>query len=1037
MMDRPSGRVVGRRIRHASCFALLATLLASLSATAVADAIPPDAPERPTLAAGSLGLAVNLSWTAVNGPLALLPLSVTAIGYDVYRDDQPDVVLSPTTYLATTSVPQYLDLEETAGRQLYYRVVARNSAGETSPPSEVASIDVTGALLGAHRTVESWLEQQQEAAQGFRIRFNSDYPSSYTGRVGGTIEDFAELDGERVDLAHIAFAEAYSDEYVGPVHGTWSNVPDPANYEIRVYSRSDALYLQGTYALGSDGTWTSGDEIARTGEKIARLVRRSDGGVIASTGDSPTTIRGLAVRVYSRTDVDYLQEEVSVGADGTWRTRDGVAAGEKIARLVNVATGRVYNSTEWSGSLAYKGLVRSFWIPQSDPDYGYVGDATHRSGYRLEQRSFLYDDALAILAYLQDGNATRARDVLTQLAQLQAGDGSFVFSYDTFLGRFADEYRRTGAMAWLGYAAVQYEIATGDRQFRNLATRLADHLTSLQVTADRGYAADDPRYGSILGGHGSYDSDYVFHDTAIPWVSTEHNIDAYFFLRDLAYVSHDDRYAGAADLVKGSLLTNHWDGAHQRFFQGVSLDGPDSGQALDLYSWGGLFLLAVGQEAKARALADQMQAFEVTVPGVQTSTDPESYNVTYATDQPITGYRPYLESPGYPDPPSVVWGEGSWGAALLRLRLGEDVSDPLSALRRLQRLDRHGGVVQVTAGRRSLPYEFHVWPATAATAWESLVLSNPAALWRPDNWNVGAHSADVSGKTVAVINGADDPETFSWTPELPPGWTARVTADGDVEAVDDAGTSHGVFATQWAEDDDDQRVPVQYSTSGNTVFMTVPHRGSGYAYPIVADSAVDRFDGAKVALVCSLLPGFVPHRTDYRQLNRYEKRFCRWHPRLCLKFSKDKGKADRMHPYLFTEPLRASDGTKANAFRHAFWVAEMVVSTGSDADDNHLALDFAFAHEGYAFESDDDEKRLKSRMDLHNNGVGYRYADANPGHNDEFMCNGAMQKALEGSLSSDEELWSLHPATAYWIYATHETTKQSVEVKTDWDCSSA
>ena len=70
------------------------------------------------------------------------------------------------------------------------------------------------------------------------------------------------------------------------------------------------------------------------------------------------------------------------------------------------------------------------------------------------------------------------------------------------------------------------------------------------------------------------------------FASTEHNIDAYFFFRDLAYLANDDQYGQVALLIKQGLLTQHWDAADQRFYQGISLDEPDSGRALDLSSWG-------------------------------------------------------------------------------------------------------------------------------------------------------------------------------------------------------------------------------------------------------------------------------------------------------------------------------------------------------------------------------------------------------------------------------------------------------------------
>jgi hypothetical protein len=357
----------------------------------------------------------------------------------------------------------------------------------------------------------------------------------------------------------------------------------------------------------------------------------------------------------------------------------------------------VLNSTEWSDSQSYTGLVRSFSIPQDDADYGYdCSNPSHRAGYRMDQRSFVYDDALAVLAFLGANRADAARTILTQLARLQSTDGSLPFSVDDYLGHVADDYTRSGALAWVGYAAVQYEFETGSGEFRPLAEGIARYLESLQVTRANEYSADDPRYGSVLGGQGQYDSGYNYIDAPVTFASTEHNIDAYFFFRDLGYLtSRDaatgDQYSRVAELIKQSLLTRFWDAADQRFYQGVSLGGPDRGLALDL---------------------------------------------------------------------------SSWGALLLRLRLAENISSDLASMQRLQAVGPQGGFLQTTAGSRSQPYEFHVWPAFGGTAWAALVTGNSSMLWAPDGWpdqrssaaapedNVGAGAGSVINYAIGTSAGS-------------------------------------------------------------------------------------------------------------------------------------------------------------------------------------------------------------------------------------------------------------------------------------------
>ena len=572
-----------------------------------------------------------------------------------------------------------------------------------------------------------WLESQQAAAEGFETAFDSAYNESHQGIVSGTVEDVAQLAGSRSAVPFVSFDQSYANSYTGTVSGRWRNVATPSAHRVRVYAETDIEYLQGEFTLDSDGSWDSGTTTVDTGRKIAKLV---DGGgnVVAVSGGRDEVVDAYEVRVFSRTDVDYLQQTVPLFSDGTWRTTHPVATGEKIARLVRKSDGRIVNSTEWAGSDGYLGLVRSFDIPQDDPDYGYEGDATKRSGYRLEQRSFVYDDALAVLAFDKAGRFPRAKAVLDALAAVQATDGSLPFSLDVFRGRVFEDYRRSGAIAWAGYAAVDYEEHTGDTSFRGFATKLADYLLTLQVTTANGFAPNDPRSGSVLGGRGRYDEDYDYVDEPVTYAATEHNVDAYFFLRDLAAVTGSSRYASAAHAVKQSLLAHHWNAAEGRFNQGVG----DTAYALDTASWGGLFLLAVGERQRAAQSATYLETFRASGQPVALSADLDSYNQSYEGAAPFSGYKPYRAGPEYADPPDVVWSEGTWGALLFRKRMGEDVSADLDSMTRLQALDARGGLLQVTRGHRPFPYEFHVWPSVGGTAWAALADGDGSRLWRAD-----------------------------------------------------------------------------------------------------------------------------------------------------------------------------------------------------------------------------------------------------------------------------------------------------------------
>lgn len=153
-------------------------------------------------------------------------------------------------------------------------------------------------------------------------------------------------------------------------------------------------------------------------------------------------------------------------------------------------------------------------------------------------------------------------------------------------------------------------------------------------------------------------------DYRIDWVSTEHNLDA-FWAFDLAEVVFPDQgWLTRSQRVKAGLLTTLWNAEQARFNQGYQATGPDTADALDLHSWGAIFLEAIGEEAKARAVMTEasLAPFFTTIDGV----------TGYGIADPAKG--------GYDGLLPNVWSEGTFGVAL--------------ALRRLEEHERRGAVLR-------------------------------------------------------------------------------------------------------------------------------------------------------------------------------------------------------------------------------------------------------------------------------------------------------------------------------------------------------
>ena len=144
-------------------------------------------------------------------------------------------------------------------------------------------------------------------------------------------------------------------------------------------------------------------------------------------------------------------------------------------------------------------LVRSFDIPSNDP-----------ARERLADASYTYDNALATFAFLSVGAKSQAEQLLDQLKALQRTDGSIEYAFNVKTGTSTAQVR-AGAMAWVGYAALAYKKVYDSTKYDTVIAGVARYLLTLRNAQ-----------GLIKGG------------PDVNWVSTQHNLLAAGFLRDLA-----------------------------------------------------------------------------------------------------------------------------------------------------------------------------------------------------------------------------------------------------------------------------------------------------------------------------------------------------------------------------------------------------------------------------------------------------------------------------------------------------------------------
>jgi hypothetical protein len=399
-------------------------------------------------------------------------------------------------------------------------------------------------------------------------------------------------------------------------------------------------------------------------------------------------------------------------------------------------------------------LVPNAALPTPDPQRrGLVQSYAMGAGGRpgpLFRKSFAYDTALAAIAFTTAGDGERAVRLLQALTRIQRADGSFWFAYavDT---RWPDEADhdmaivRAGATAWAGYALTFYlehapppQDARAHRERARLLTaarQVGAALLALRVgdepAAARGLVRGGRALVRLVAEPSGRAVQEVYEDRPVRWVSTEHNVSAYFLFGALARLTAEPGYAEAARAIRERLLGVLWQDDLGQFAQGILEDGRlDRTLALDAASWGALFCLAAGEPGRAaRAVETADRRYRAVHDGV-------------------AGHRPYHGKPVYDDPAvqrallpdapdarwrdlPIVWAEGSLGVALARLRLGEAVR-AREIVREVLRL-REGDGLRLAS--RDLPYELAGAPGVAATAWHVLVESALHAPTSPGVWS--------------------------------------------------------------------------------------------------------------------------------------------------------------------------------------------------------------------------------------------------------------------------------------------------------------
>ena len=149
-----------------------------------------------------------------------------------------------------------------------------------------------------------------------------------------------------------------------------------------------------------------------------------------------------------------------------------------------------------------------------------------------------------------------------------------------------------------------------------------------------------------------------------------------------------------------------------------------------MQAFGAMYLQGTGQPALAAQVLDYAQStFALSGRAVTTSSKPATYNMSYASVGPFSGYAPYVGTGA----PVVRWAEGSGEMRLAQAALGQDTRVLDASLASWLAITKGAGALQADQTVTSDAYgvEYHVWPASTAAAWTILAQSAPAFFAAP------------------------------------------------------------------------------------------------------------------------------------------------------------------------------------------------------------------------------------------------------------------------------------------------------------------
>ena len=318
------------------------------------------------------------------------------------------------------------------------------------------------------------------------------------------------------------------------------------------------------------------------------------------------------------------------------------------------------------------------------------GQGSLIQSFTKHKQSYIYDQALAIIAFSRSRDQKNARALMKGLASLQLPDGSLYFSYNmdgTSPYPHEGDRRFAGAIAWVALAATHYQAEFMSKEFVSFNRRILSYLSSELMP-----------YGSLRFGPSDM--------RQTPWnesemAALEHNLDAFSAFTHFAALNTDFSWKKEI-LVLRKFVLSLWDTDRSHFWSGFNLRTKKINRDelyLDNQTWS---ILALDDEALKKldlkeALALNCEELYVEHKGV----------AGFLDSRPTNGVLRH----------NFVWSEGTLGQIMAMEKAGyqceqKNASELIASVFKMKTSD--GGIAYAT---KNVHPDFTTDSSVAGTAW--------------------------------------------------------------------------------------------------------------------------------------------------------------------------------------------------------------------------------------------------------------------------------------------------------------------------------